>query len=200
MAAVCIAFKAHMGWINAVAVDAAKRQPLPLHAERLQLFDNADREVIEPYHVAGGWQGLERVPRPADPAAVVRRGRRGQARAAVARLTSFRESLVARDLQWQRAVVLTTRGLHGRDLEESLNSHAHIHVAEAEAVRDATRSALEELGIPQVGQDEKSIAPACAELLKLTDCDAYMKGVRPEGSRFWSKEERIIGLGAWMHR
>jgi len=52
---VCVAFKVHLGWVNAVAVGVDADTPAVLHVERVQLFGSGDREVLEPYHVAGGW-------------------------------------------------------------------------------------------------------------------------------------------------
>lgn len=72
---VCVAIKAHQGWVNTVAVLLDAGEPLALHVQRVELVDGSDRETLEPYHVAGGWSGLTRVPAPA---AVVRRGRRKQ--------------------------------------------------------------------------------------------------------------------------
>ena len=80
---ISIAFKAHLGWMNVVAVDAkALGRPKPLLVERLPFFEDADRETREPYHVAGGWEGLERVTPPADPAAIIKRARKKQEKAA----------------------------------------------------------------------------------------------------------------------
>jgi hypothetical protein len=199
METVCVAFKAHLGWLNAVAVRSRARRPTPLLAVRLELFDGADREALEPYHVAGGWDGLSRVAPPSDPAALIRRGRARQARAAERRLGAFAEELTAEGLAWQRAVVLTGRGRLG-DLEQILSSHALIHVAEGEAVRDAVRTALTALGIDHLDQDEKEIPSAAAARLALADPDGLLRSARPDVAHAWSKEERLLALGAWLNR
>jgi len=206
---VCIAFKAHMGWVNAVAVDLLADTPRPILAERVDLIDSGSREFLEPYHVAGGWSGLERVPRPEDPAAIIRRGRLEQAASACRRLIEFRDALERNGLHWQRAVMLTSRGWLGDDLEHILGSHAHIHVAEGEAIREATRQAFGAMAMPYVNQDEKSVLDQAGERLAAGqlsggrvpagDCDALMKGLRPEACKSWRKEERLIGLGAWLN-
>ena len=59
MIPICIAFKAHLGWVNAVAVHADADEPSPVFAERVELLGAGNREVVEPYHVAGGWHGDE---------------------------------------------------------------------------------------------------------------------------------------------
>ena len=203
MIQVCIAFKAHLGWVNAVAVRDDTDTPTPEYAGRVELLSTGDRAIREPYHVAGGWSGLTRVARPDDPADVVRRGRAGQATSAAEHLKAFRETLLAQDLRWTRSVVLTARGRLGDDLEHILGSHAHIHVAEGEAIRDATRAGLDQLAIPYVDQDEKVVPQQAAAALHYADadeCDALMKRVRPPGARSWTKEHRLIGLAAWLNR
>ena len=200
MSSVCVAFKAHLGWVNAVAVEVNAKTPKPVHAQRVELLHDPQREVTEPYHVAGGWSGLQRVPRPRNPAEVIRRGRRQQIAAAHRQLAVFREALERDGLQWARAVVLTSRGRLGDDLEHVLASHAQIHIAEGEAIRDAIRAALETMNIERVDQDEKRILPEAAIRLDCKDCDSFMKDLRPANARSWTKEERRIALGGWLNR
>jgi hypothetical protein len=197
---VCVAFKAHMGWVNAVAVSCDGPAVTVHDVRRLDLVGKVDRETAEPYHVAGGWHGLERTPRPADPEAVIRRGRRGQVRAAVRVLDGYRDELEAAELRWRRAVVLTGRGWLGHELEDILGSHAHIHVYEGEAIRDAVRQALAALDVEFVEQDEKSVADTAAERLGVADADAALKEARPSGVASWRREDRCLALGAWLHR
>lgn len=202
MKSVCVAFKAHQGWINSVAIDTASSAPAPMLAQRIELFETDDREVTEPYHVAGGWHGLEQVPRPQNPAGVIARGRKRQVAAAKKCLAAYLDTLQQIDLRWTLAVVLTGRGKLGDELEHILGSHAHIHIAEGEAVRSAMRAALDAINVDYVLQDEKSvIADASRELdLGEDQCDLYLKELKPAGARSWCKEERLIALGAWLHR
>jgi len=196
---VCVAFKAHLGWVNAVAVASGARAVDCRDARRLVLVAG-DREVTEPYHVAGGWDGLEQHPRPADPLGIIRRGRQRQVRAARRVIEEYRGQLEAAGLRWTRAVVLIGRGWLGHDLEEILSSHAHIHVYEGEAIRDATRQALKALGLAFVEQDEKSTLDEAAGLLGVANPDALLKDRRPAAVGAWRKEERLLALAAWLHR
>ena len=201
MEAVCVAFKAHMGWVNAVVVQVGADSPKPLLAQRIDLVESEDREVLEPYHVAGGWQGLQSYKRPENPEAIIRRGTAVQISSATRRLKLYAKMLSQEALQWAGAVVLTSRGLLGDDLEHILGSHAHIHVAEGEAIRNATRHALDSLGISFVNQDEKSILPAASDRMacSVEECDNFMKSVKPPDTKSWRKEERTIALGAWLN-
>ncbi len=202
MKTVCVSFKAHMGWTNAVAVLVDAPSPTPVYTGRVDLVATDDRDVSEPYHVAGGWHGLNRVTQPRDPAATVRNGRRRQASAAKVQLNAFGQTLEAAQLRWTRAVVLTGRGRLSDDLDRILGSHAHIHVAEGDAIRDATRIALDAMRIERIDQDEKSVLSDAIHSLKCSaaDCDSLMKNARPAGAKSWRKEERLLALAAWLNR
>lgn len=199
MTPIVVAFKAHMGWVNAVAVVINQPIPTITHAARIDLVESDDPAVREPYHVAGGWSGLERVPRPNNPAATIRSGLAAQVEMAKSKLAKFNAELTLQQYDWQRAVILTGRGIIHDDLEDILGSHAHIHVAEGEATRDATRASIDALEIAHVNQDEKNITSLCETALSCADADEYMKLRRPENTKSWTKEHRIIGLGAWLH-
>ena len=199
MTKICIGFKAHMGWVNAVAVAINCDTPEPLWVNRVDLVDRTDREAYEPYHVAGGWQGLQQVPRPKNPQAVIDRGRSKQLASATRVLRQLRQDLKGEGLVLQQCVMLTTRSIVYANLEEALAYHSHIHVAEGEAIRDATRGALKQMRLRCIGQDEKSIADEVSARLGWSNPDQEMKSRRPEGTRKWSKEERTVALGAWLH-
>jgi len=202
MKSACVAFKAHQGWINAVAVDARASKPLPIMATRIDLAAVDDRAVAEPYHVAGGWEGLKQVPRPDDPAQVVRKGRAAQVQAAKKQFRAFSKKLEKEDWQWHRAVVLTGRGRLGGDLEKILSAHSKIHIAEGEAVRDAVRSAAASLRLLCVDQEEKAVLVEAAARLKTSEglCDEEMKQLKPSGAKTWRQEERLLALAAWLNR
>jgi hypothetical protein len=194
-----VGFKAHMGWVAAVAVNTDSSSPNPLYTRRIDLVTDQDRCVREPYHVAGGWDGLEQVPRPDNPAEIVAHGLKLQTEAATLRLEEFRSELTAIGLEWSAAVILTTRGYEG-GLHHSLDSHAHIHVAEGSAIRDATRIAVDKLGIARIEQDEKSSMQQSSALLRLSvaELDAQLKKDRPVDTRSWTKEHRTIAAATWL--
>ena len=47
MASVCVAFKAHQGWVNSAAVSIDSELPACVHAGRVELLGGEDR-VVEP--------------------------------------------------------------------------------------------------------------------------------------------------------
>ncbi len=69
-----IGISTHMGWVSTAVMALRGSNPRILRTDRIETADPADREALEPYHVAGGFDGLDRVPIPEDPAAVVARG------------------------------------------------------------------------------------------------------------------------------
>jgi len=196
---VTVGFKAHLGWLAAVAVRANTDEPWPLAAERLDLFADQPREIREPYHVAGGWDGLTRVDPPADPAALIEKSLALQATRTEARLLRYHVELSEAGLQWRHAVVLIGRGIV-HDLQNTLSSHAHIHIAEGEAVRQATRTALSHMRLPWVEQDEKSALAGASGLLKISkeELENRLEQRRPEQARSWTKEHQTIAAAAWL--
>ena len=196
-----VAFKAHQGWANAVVVGRSGTGIDVLCVRRVEAGDPADRETTEPYHVAAGFDGLTLVPRPPDPAAVIRRGRRKQERRVEVALEALRRSLEQSGWNWTRAVVLTGRGWLSEDLEHTLAAHAHVHVAEGEAIRDALRAGVAKLKLDCLDQDEKSVRPAAQAKLECSDDElkARMKAARPADARSWRQEEQLVALAAWLN-
>jgi len=191
------AFKAHIGWVNAVVDVGGPAGPRPSWAGRIDLFgESPPREVIEPFHVAGGWRDGKRGKQPADPAAVIEAARRRQDELAKRTLQTWWE----RSDQPEVAVLLIRRGVV-HDLERTLADQAHVRIAECDAVRDAVYEALAALGLDPILQDEKLVPAMTAERLGCAPeaCDAYVKPLKPAGARRWSKEERTIALAAWLH-
>ena len=196
---VIVGFKAHLGWLAAVAIAARAASPQPLYATRLDLFSDQPRDVREPYHVAGGWDGLDRVSKPANPAALIERAKTQQTRHTTTRLTAFDHELQALDMRWVGAVMLIGRGIV-HTLDEILPSHAHIHIPEGEAVRTATRTALKDIGLACTDQDEKSASGAAADALGISTAalEEQLKQQRPPQTRSWTKEHRTIAAATWL--
>jgi hypothetical protein len=137
-----VGFRAHMGWVAAVAIALEEDAPRLVRATIFETAEEGDRIAKEPYHAAGGWDGVKRVPRPADPKAVIEQGRKRQQDLATRAIAVIANDLKSRKLKLIRGVVLSTRSWLGHSLEGILSDHAHVHVYEGEAVRDAVRAAL----------------------------------------------------------
>ena len=105
-----IGIATHMGWVAGAVVVADGSKPRILRTDRIETADPADREALEPYHVAGGFDGLTRVPIPDDPGSVVERGLQKQRSMTLKNLQALFATLADADIQIGHAGVLTGRG------------------------------------------------------------------------------------------
>ena len=185
----------HLGWV-AVAVLEMRRPygaaPVVLHTAHLPLTGPDDREAQEPYHVAGGFDGLDRVPPPPDPRKVIDRGIARQRRGARVAFRALLEPFAA-PVKW--GAVLAARGRVQTELEKILASHAQIHIAEGNAVRDSAARALGDLGAAVSWIDRKS---ASQELLGALGAESVPTLPEPANGGPWRKEEREAAHAAWL--
>lgn len=198
--AVAVGFKAHLGWLSAVALTLNPETPEPVLTTRLDLFTDQPRDIREPFHVAGGWDGLRRVKPADDPVRLIRRSRKQQDALTFGRLEQFRSELRRSGYDWVRTVVLTGRGNAGAGLDDALRSHARIHIAEGDAVREACRTACRRLQLRSDDQDEKSAAALACALLGCTAAalDGLLQARRPAAATSWAKEQRLISTATWV--
>jgi hypothetical protein len=188
-----------MGWVAAVAVAESEDGIVLVHSSIVATADEGDRIAKEPYHVAAGWDGLTRVLPPPDPAAVVAQGRQTQERMASQAVAGIVAELTMRQLTVAGGAVLATRGLRLYSLQEALSHHAHVHVAEGMAVRDAVRFALEENKISSREFDQKSLYVEGAKALKLTEAGLKQKLIALGGrAKPWTQDQKLCALGAWL--
>ena len=97
---------------------------------------------------------------------------------------------------------LSTRGWLSEDLEHTLAAHAHVHVAEGDAIRGALRTGVAKLALDCMDQDEKSVRPAARAALGCSNDElkVRMKDARPADTRSWRQEEQLVALAAWLNR
>ena len=185
-----IGVSAHLGWA-AIAVVAC---------DRIETAPENDREVSEPYHVAGGFDGLRRVPRPADPEAVVRRGLRKQQRFTARVLGGIAKELATGGHRLAFAGILVSRGREASDFEKAIGSHTQIHIQEGLAVRASLRGALGDIGARVRDIDQKSVLSIGSEELgeKESELMAQLGAARPENEGPWRKEEKLAALAGWI--
>lgn len=196
--AVGLGFSCHLGWIAASAVLARSGAITAVVTFRLSTARDGDRLAQEPYHVAGGFDGLTRVPPPPDPAAVIRKGLTRQA-------TETRKSLAAclASLDgWPApvaAAVLTARGRQAATLSRVLASHAQIHIAEGNAVRNTIADACRAEGLQVIELDRRGLSGMLSTRFG-QDEPAALRGLaamRPTNGGAWRKEEKVCALAAW---
>ena len=194
-----IGFRAHMGWVAAVGITLEDGAPRVVHSSIIATAEDRDQIAKEPYHVAGGYDGLTRVARPPDPEAIIAKGRKTQEKLAARAIADIAAEFKARKLKIACGAVLSTRAWLGHDLEGILGDHAHIHVYEGEAVRDAVRSALKASKIACRDVDQKSLYTDSSKALTLSEpkLKAVLTGLGA-GVKPWTQDQKLSALAAWL--
>ncbi|MFB3106140.1 MAG: hypothetical protein ACE1ZA_14645 [Pseudomonadales bacterium] len=159
----------HMGWVTAVTVVASDQFIKVVRTERIDTGDAGDREAIEPYHVAAGFRGLDRVPPPPDPQSVIRRGLKKQQRHTLGNLRKLLGAMSDLGFEIADAAILAGRGKLAASLDKVLASHAQIHIAEGNAVRQAVDASLKRLDVRVAWLDQKSLFEKAHEILALDE-------------------------------
>ncbi|MCZ6459374.1 MAG: hypothetical protein O6766_08435 [Gammaproteobacteria bacterium] len=198
--ALSIGIITHMGWVCAGIVRLESGGDLRIiHTVRVDTCYSADRESLEPYHVAGGFDGLTRVPAPDDPAAVIENGRQKQCAATLANFSQLKQA-VKQHGELTHAGLLTGRGRLAPTLDKVLASHAQIHIAEGDAVRAAVASALEALGVELRRIDKKDLLTVAQEELGLDRLAilSELGGKAPANEGPWRQEEKFAALTGWL--
>ncbi len=195
-----IGISAHLGWAATATVVLGRSGPQVLRSDRLEIARPGDRQALEPFHVAGGFHGLDRVPRPADPKRSLAQGLRRQRRTTTRVLGKLAQELEAGGYRLAFAGLLTSRGRAAEDLEKAIGSHTQIHIEEGLAVRESFRLALVGLGAEVVPLDSKSLWADAPEALGLSASDirSRLRAQRPLNEGAWRKEEQSAALAAWL--
>ncbi len=194
-----VGVSAHLGWAVSATVVVERSGIRVLRTDRLEVAAASDRVAREPYHVAGGFEGLDRVPRPADPEASLQRGLSRQRRLAERVVSKLSSTLESDGYRLAYTGILVSRGKRAPTFERAVGSHTQIHVEEGIAIRDAIRGALEALGTRVREVDQKSLWPEAASQLELGEASLArtLRELRPaHGS--WRKEEQSAALAAWL--
>jgi hypothetical protein len=199
MTKAAIGFRVHMGWAAAVGIALEGGAPRLVHSSIIETAEEGDNIAKEPYHQAAGYHGLERGARPPDPEAIIARGRKTQTKLAAKAISALAAEFKAQRLTLMAGAVLATRSWLGHDLEGILGDHAHIHVYEGEAVRDAVRFALKANKIPAREFDQKSLYAEGAKTLKRAEpkLKAQLTALGA-GRKPWTQDQKLAALAAWL--
>ena len=194
-----VGVSAHLGWAATATVVVGRAGLRVLRTDRLEIARPEDRAAREPYHVAGGFEGLGRVPRPKDPEASLRGGLSRQRRLAERAVGELAETLGADGHRIAFAALLVGRGRRAPEFAKAVGSHAQIHVEEGIAIRESIRLAFEALGARVRELDQKRLWSDGAEHLALPEptLSTTLRQLRPD-SGAWRKEEQSAALAAWL--
>ncbi len=195
-----IGVSAHMGWAATATVAVTRDGIRVLRTDRIETAPGDDREAQEPYHVAGGFHGLARVPVPGDPQVIVRRGLGKQRRATARALRALARALEGEGYALRRGGLLVGRGRPAPDVARAVASHPQIHVEEGLAVRASIAAALEGLGARVRELDAKDLLETASRELRRprAEIEESLAAARPEGDFAWRKEQRLAALAAWL--
>ncbi len=184
-----------MGWFCCAVIRLAGDEIEVIQTGRVDTCKPGDLQSLEPYHVAGGWRGLERVPVPGDPEVIVREGLATQRKQTYRNLKSF---LKNSDTP-AAAAILAGRGRRVSNLEQALNSHAQIHMAEAHAVCDAIEQALDKMDVTFQRLDRKTLFETAKDRLGYSKQQLMdlMKTIPPVQGP-WRQEEKQSAIAAWL--
>lgn len=195
-----IGVSAHLGWAATAALTAGRRGLQVLRTDRVEIGDRGDRAAIEPYHVAGGFQGLERVPRPRDAKAALEQGLERQRRSARSAVAKLERALADSGHRIAFVAILVSRGRPAATLEQAIGSHTQIHIEEGIAVRQSLRLALSGKGKHIETLDQKTVwSTGSVELGRPEKVLlAELGASRPDNGGPWRKEEKTAALAAWI--
>jgi hypothetical protein len=200
MRRVAIGISAHLGWAATTTITVGKSGVRVLRTDRLEIAKPDDRAIREPYHVAGGFEGLGRVPPPSNPKRSLRRGLQRQRQSAARIIGNLASDLEAGGFRCAVAGLLVSRGRSSSSFEQSIGSHTQIHIEEGNAVRESLRLALVANGVRVVPLDQKALWSRASEELGRAE-EALLSDLRarrPENAGLWRKEEQSAALAAWI--
>ena len=188
-----IGISAHMGWVSGTVVVLDGTIPRIIRTDRIETGDSTDREALEPYHVAGGFDGLTRVPIPENPQAVVTRGLQKQRDFTANNLKSLFTEVANENVRICCAGILTGRGRAAPTLAKAVGSHTQIHVSEGLAVRACVTHCLEALGVSVRPIDQKTLFDAANETLDRSEPEIMqlLSNLTPEAAG----SEQLIDAG-----
>lgn len=195
-----VGVSAHLGWAATATISVGKPGIRALRSDRIETAPEGDREAQEPFHVAGGFAGLEPVPRPKDPKASLQAGLQRQRRFSARELSSLTRELAEQDHEIAFAAILVSRGRKAASFEKSIGSHTQIHIEEGLAVRDSIGRALRSVGAEVIEIDTRNLMKIASNELGISEADlmAQLAAVSPQNGGSWRKEQRQAALAAWV--
>ncbi len=190
----------HMGWVTAVTTVKRDGFIRVVRTDRINTGDTLDRETTEPYHEAGGFQGLDRVPPPIDPQAVIQRGVKKQQRITHRNFRRLLGDMVELGFEITDAAILAGRGRSAASLDKVLASHTQIHIAEGNAVRQAVDASFKKLDVKVTWLDQKGLFETANKVLALEEDQLMnrLRSIKPEIVSPWRKEEKLCAIAAWV--
>ncbi len=185
-----LGFRAHSGWAALVAVAGPPAEPTAVLRRRVELSRATPRQ---PFHAAEGLafgEAEDLVRRATDEAVALAES---AVRDAVSELRAAGRVPVASGL-----LLAAGRPLPG--LRQILASHALIHAAEGELVRDGLRRASRGCGLALVEAGERELEERASRSLRRSPAEirARLAGWGKALGSPWTQDEKRAALVAWL--
>ncbi len=150
--------------------------------------------------MAGGFDGLQRVPQPANPEAALRTGLRKQRKTTVKALGAIAGALAGQGLELACAGILVSRGRPAATFDKAIGAHTQIHIEEGIAVRESFRAALTKADVVVHDIDRKSLAAIASKELARGEVAllAELSEIAPGNGGAWLVEYKRAALAAWV--
>jgi hypothetical protein len=161
--------------------------------ERLEIADGSSAGAKQPYHAA------EELALP-EARSYIKRCEAHARKRALASLRRTCDAVTQRGHDIVGCGMLLSSGRALPAIEGILASHALIHTADGEHVRDAIRNACEELHIPVSAIAEKTLVPSAAGALRLSD-DELQQRLAELGKALgppWTQDQKSATLAGWL--
>jgi hypothetical protein len=188
-----IGFRVHSGWSALVAVSLENDIPTVLSRERVHLVETFSYKFRQPYHTAEKMP-LEKAR--AFVAGVLSEAKRLATRA----LRSTEAELGRQGFQVERSALLLASGKTLPNLDRILLSHALIHTADGELVREALRHSSARCGLEVACIKERELLDRGAQTLG-TNREKLLRQITELGRTFgspWTQDEKYAALAAWL--
>src|SRR5258708_33264922 len=153
-----LGFRVHSGWAAAVVLCGPPDRPVVVDRRKIQLVKTFSYTFRQPYHTA---EKME----PSNAAKFIRDVQTEAKGLAVSSLRSLQAKMAEGDFRITRGALLLASGRALPALEQILVSHALIHTARGELVREGLRAWCSRCEIPVVGIPLKELFASASNAL-----------------------------------
>jgi len=188
-----LGFRAHSGWVAAVALGGSPRSPQVIDRRRLALIESGSPGGVQPYHVARTMD----LPKAEE---FIQAVIAAIDRSALVAVREFAEAINVKGHAVACCGIVLASGRALPSLEATLRSHAMVHTAEGELYRAAIAAAAKNLNWRRVGVPERDLYKFAAKHLRIPEPKLKLRITemgRAIGSP-WSADEKCATLVAWL--
>jgi hypothetical protein len=188
-----LGFRAHSGWTALVAVSLEKDGPRILLRQRPHLVETFTYEFRQPYHTAESMP-LEKARE------FVSRMESEAKRLAEEEIRSVQADLRQQGYRLTRFGLLRASGKPLPSLDKILSSHALIHAADGELIREALVHGGRRCRLAAFTIRERELLAVASKTLRIREADLMARLTalgKPLGAP-WSQDEKFAALAAWL--